>query len=90
MTDLTRSILDTATVIDVRTYSEVDETGIYPGAIHIPLDELDFRLDELPTSGPLVLYCRSGNRSGKACEFLEEEGFCELYNGINLAHLTQL
>ncbi len=93
MTDqtLTKAILDRATVIDVRTYAEVEDTGTYPNALHIPLDEFPSRFDELSDlEGPLVLYCRSGNRSGQACQFLESEGFSNLYNGINLDYLNQI
>jgi len=56
-------------VLDVR---EDDEwtAGLIDGAVHIPLGELDHRVDELDRSRPVVTVCRSGGRAGKAAEFL--------------------
>lgn len=90
MSDLTKQLIKTATVIDVRTDEEV-ALGIFEGAEHICLDELADQLDyvkTLPT--PLVLYCRSGNRSGQACVYLAAEGIEAVHNGINLEHLESI
>lgn len=46
----------------------------------IPLRELPDRLDELDPEEPLVLYCRSGARSGFATRFLHEQGFEQAVN----------
>jgi adenylyltransferase/sulfurtransferase len=46
----------------------------------IPLRELPDRLDELDPDAPLVLYCRSGSRSGFATRFLREQGFEQVWN----------
>jgi adenylyltransferase/sulfurtransferase len=46
----------------------------------IPLRELPDRLDELDPQEPLVLYCRSGARSGFATQFLLEQGFEQVWN----------
>ena len=63
-------------VIDVRELSEWHgELGRVAGAVLIPLGELEQRLDELRGAEPLLLVCRSGNRSGKACARLLELGF---------------
>jgi len=89
--DLTRDVLESCTVIDVRTEDEVEEDGLFEGAIHIPLDTLSDNLDFIETlEFPLVLYCRSGNRSGKAVAFLEENGFGDVYNGINKDNLADI
>ena len=70
-----------AVFIDVRSKSEF-ESGHIAGAKNIPLDEIGYRMDELEgISGPLVLYCRSGNRSGMALHILREAGLDNLYNG---------
>jgi phage shock protein E len=70
-----------AVYVDVRTKAEF-ESGHIAGAKNIPLDELMSRLDELEGyRGPLVLYCRSGNRSGMALHMLREAGWDNLYNG---------
>ncbi|WP_446666431.1 rhodanese-like domain-containing protein [Flexivirga sp. B27] len=70
-------LADDAVVIDVREQNEWD-AGHAPGAIHIPLGELPARLGELPESDerdPLPIICRSGNRSGRAVAWLEQQGF---------------
>ena len=71
-----------APVIDVRTDAEFQQ-GHLPGAILIPYDEIAARLAELPTdkARPIVLYCRSGRRSGIAKQTLEELGFTNAING---------
>lgn len=62
------------TFIDVRTQEEWDEVRI-PGVPLIPLDELESRLNEVPDDVPVVLQCRSGNRSMQALEILDRAGF---------------
>lgn len=61
-----------ATYLDVRETVEFD-SGHAPGALHIPLDELEARLGEIP-DGPLVVGCRSGRRSADAVELLARLG----------------
>ncbi|GAA0601397.1 rhodanese-like domain-containing protein [Virgibacillus siamensis] len=61
-------------IIDVREKDEVIQ-GKVPGAKHIPLGEVPNRFGELDKSQHYYLVCRSGGRSGKACEFLENQGF---------------
>ena len=66
-------------LIDVRTPGEFRD-GHVPGAINIPLQELDRRLNDLRgyRNTELVLYCESGRRAGYANRFLEQQGFTEL------------
>jgi rhodanese-related sulfurtransferase len=66
-------------VVDVREVSEVAE-GKIPGAIHIPLGLLEFRMNELDKNKTYVMVCRSGGRSSRAAQFLEYYG----YNVINM------
>jgi len=61
-------------VVDVRWQNEWD-AGHLEGAMHIPIDELDDRLDELDRTQPVVTVCRSGSRSASAAEQLRAEGF---------------
>lgn len=78
------------TVIDVRNDWEF-ESGHYTGAVNIPLDQLPQRLQELEAAeGAIVLYCRSGNRSGMALNFLKQQGFENLYNGGGVDDMLQL
>ena len=89
--DLTRDIIESGTLIDVRTEDEVEEDGLFEGAIHIPLDKISESMDFVETlEFPLVLYCRSGNRSAKAVAFLEENGFGDVYNGINKDNIADI
>ena len=61
-------------LVDVREDDEVAE-GIIPGAIHIPLGEVSERVGELDKSKSYIIICRSGGRSGRATEFLEDAGY---------------
>ena len=68
-------------ILDVRTYSEFKESRI-PGAINIPVDELEWELEELEKykRNKILVYCKVGVRSNIACSYLENEGFKNLYN----------
>jgi len=69
-----------ALLVDVRTPQEY-ATGHLEGAINIPVQELEHRTAELgEPSRPVVLYCRSGARSGSAQRLLRERGFTAAYN----------
>lgn len=67
-------------VVDVRTPREM-AAGIIPGALLIPVDELEARAREIPRDGRITLvYCASGARSAAACEYLSREGWEDLVN----------
>lgn len=66
-------------LIDVREQEEFAQ-GIIPGARHIPLGELPDRLSEIERTGEIILVCRSGSRSGKACEYLSHMGITGIKN----------
>lgn len=75
-------------LIDVREPMELQVDGEIDGAENIPLGEVEERKDEiLSIDKPVVLFCRSGNRSGKALEFLNGEGLKDGYNGGGWADL---
>lgn len=61
-------------LIDVREDEEV-KAGMIPGAKHIPLGDIPDRLTEVAQDEHYYIVCRSGGRSGKACTFLEENGY---------------
>ena len=65
--------------IDVREVEEFVQ-GRLPGALHIPLSDLQLRSDEIPQDKALVLVCEKGGRSMMAAEFLLSMGYEELYN----------
>ena len=68
-----------AVLIDVRTPAEVAE-GMAPGAVNIPLQEIQQRLAEFPKDKDLLIYCRSGKRSMAASNFLIENGYEKVFN----------
>ena len=61
-------------VLDVRTDKEYEE-GAFKDCIHIPLDDLRNRLNELDKSKTFFVYCRTGLRSYIACRILTQNGF---------------
>ncbi|MEK5067470.1 rhodanese-like domain-containing protein [Sporosarcina sp. FSL K6-1508] len=71
-------------LIDVREVDEVKE-GKIPGAIHIPLGLLEFRMHELDKGIAYTMVCRSGGRSGRAVQLLEGHGFkvVNMVGGMN-------
>jgi rhodanese-related sulfurtransferase len=74
-------------VLDVRTPAEYAR-GHLAGAINVDVTAPDFqeRLDALVADGtlnsgePVYLYCRSGNRSGRAASILRDRGFDDALN----------
>lgn len=69
-----------ARVVDVRTPQEF-AAGHVPGAVNVPFDEVTRRTAELgDPDAPLVLYCRTGRRSGIAAEALRRLGYEKVYD----------
>jgi len=72
---------DEPLLLDVR---EIDEfrAGYLMGAKHIPLGQLASKADQFEEwkDKPIIIYCRSGNRSGIACDQLAKLGFTKLHN----------
>ena len=66
-----------AFMLDVRRLDEWEQ-GHIPGATLITLDELSTRLDEVPRDQPVVVVCRSGNRSAQGRDILLEAGFTQV------------
>jgi NADPH-dependent 2,4-dienoyl-CoA reductase/sulfur reductase-like enzyme/rhodanese-related sulfurtransferase len=75
-------------VIDVRTQEEF-AYGAFPGAINIPLDELEHQAHKLSNAKerPIILYCASGARSAYAVQILKAHGFTNLENGGGLSRM---
>jgi rhodanese-related sulfurtransferase len=70
-----------AIVLDVREQSEYDGGHVLNAKL-IPLGKLKERMGELEKfkDQPIVVVCRSGNRSGTACFLLGKQGFAQVYN----------
>jgi rhodanese-related sulfurtransferase len=69
-----RELGEEVELVDVRLDEEWEAARI-PGAKHIPLDSLSARAAEIDRSKPVVLYCRSGDRSGGAADALAASGW---------------
>lgn len=77
-----------ALVVDVRSEEEF-KGGALAGAINVPHDRVGKRLPEFGADKerPIVVYCRSGRRSGLAKAELEQNGFKTVINGGGLSQL---
>jgi len=64
-----------ASILDVREEYEW-AAGHVAGALHIPLDQLPERLDELDADEDLFIICRTGGRSMRAAQWLAGLGYC--------------
>ena len=83
--------LEDITIIDVRTDGEYNNSH-YSGAVHIPVDDISSRIGELNLAKDetFIVYCRSGNRAGKAKAELEAMGYTNVINGVNEDSLYKL
>ena len=68
---------DGAFMLDVRQPDEWTAVHM-PGANLIPLDQLASRLSEVPQDTPIVVVCRSGNRSAQGRDLLLQAGFTQV------------
>lgn len=74
-----RALAAGALALDVREPNEFAE-GHLPGALNIPLGELQQRVQELPRNRSIVTYCGHGERSATGLSLLRREGFGPLTN----------
>lgn len=76
--------LKNATLVDIRTPEEYDD-GHIEGSIMIDFSKKTFKnyVLNLPQNEPILIYCRSGNRTGKAASTLAALGFTKIYNLTN-------
>ena len=71
--------LSAAYPVDVRTPSE-QARGIIPGALCLPLDQIERRSAEIPVDRPMLIYCASGMRSRLAASILCRQGRKDIAN----------
>lgn len=84
------SKLEGAQVVDVRNSSELKQLPL-PGAIHIPVDEIVQRWEELDPDQPTVVVCHSGKRAHIAASWLQGKGFTQVKNlngGMSIRKLS--
>jgi phage shock protein E len=79
-TEAWQRIKDGAMIVDVRTPSEYESEHL-DNAINIPLNTVVDGFKNIDKKTNIVLYCRSGSRSGQALSTLDKKGFTNLFNG---------
>jgi rhodanese-related sulfurtransferase len=70
---------DPLTVVDVREPWEVQICRL-DNSLHIPMEEIPFRLDELNSDEEYVVVCHQGVRSAAICDWMERQGFMRVSN----------
>ncbi|WP_216828575.1 rhodanese-like domain-containing protein [Alkalihalobacterium elongatum] len=70
---------DNAVFIDVREVDEYEDKHV-AGMTNIPLSRLASEYTQLPKDKEIVIFCRSGNRSMQAANFLYEQGYTKVTN----------
>jgi phage shock protein E len=74
------AIINDAFLVDVRTPPEFAE-GNVEGSVNIPLDTVPTQFAKFKNKNNIIVFCRSGNRSGQAKIILEQNGFTNVVNG---------
>lgn len=81
-TQMEKLIKEGAFLVDVRTPAEFAE-GHVKESTNIPLDQVPNQLVKFKGKEHVIVFCRSGNRSGQAKLILEQNGFKNVTNGGN-------
>ena len=66
-------------LLDVRNIQEVLFSKIN-GSIHIPMNEIMSRINELDSNKEIIIQCKSGKRSARVCEYLMTQNFKTVKN----------
>ncbi len=86
--DLKSMIDEGAFLVDVRTPGEFT-SGHVKGSVNIPLDSVTQQLAKFKGKKNIIVFCRSGNRSGQAKSILEQNGFTNVVNGGSWDNVSQ-
>jgi phage shock protein E len=78
--ELKTAVNEGAFLVDVRTPSEF-AGGSVKGAVNIPLETIGKNLEKFKNKKNIVVFCRSGNRSGQAQAILKQNGISNVMNG---------
>jgi rhodanese-related sulfurtransferase len=70
---------DGAVVVDVREAEEFS-AGHLTSAKHIPVADIDKRINDIPSDKPILVYCANGTSSGKAAAALKKAGRDQIFN----------
>lgn len=76
-----------AQLIDVRSTVEFAQ-GALKGAVNMPIDRFQLFKDDIDEDKPVLLYCRSGQRSEMVKRFLESYGFKDVHNIGSYQHFS--
>jgi sulfur-carrier protein adenylyltransferase/sulfurtransferase len=79
VTDLRAKSVRPVTILDVREPWEYERVHL-PDCLHIPMDDLRERLDELDREQTYVILCHHGNRSQLVAAFMQSHGFKDVIN----------
>jgi len=66
-------------LVDVRSAQDF-RLGALEGALCMPAETMQHYINRLDPSRPVLIYCRSGQRSAMAKQFLELKGFDQVHN----------
>ena len=77
------------TVVDVRTQDEWNR-GHLEGALHIEWQDILQLSSDINKDEKIYLYCRSGNRSGKATKILDDAGYINVINAGSIQEASKL
>ena len=67
-------------LLDVRTDAEVLQSKIPIDSMHIPMNEIPNRITELDKNKNIIVYCKSGKRSQRVCDYLIQNNFKNIQN----------
>lgn len=79
-TKLTAVVSEDAFLVDVRSPGEF-ASGSVPGAVNIPLDQVQQQIAKFKGKKNIVVFCRSGNRSSMAKSILAKNGYTDVVDG---------
>ncbi len=85
------SITKTSYLVDVRTPQEFAD-GNVSGSVNIPLDKIQSQIANFKNKDQIVIFCRSGMRSGQAKTILNKHGINNVINGgtwLNIKKILQ-
>lgn len=86
--DLKQVIAEGALLVDVRTPGEF-AGGHVKGSVNIPLDSVQHNLARFKNQKNIIVFCRSGGRSGMAKNILQQNGFQNVINGGTWENVNQ-
>lgn len=86
---LKQAINDGAFLVDVREPSEF-ASGSVKGAVNIPLGKVSQNINKFKGKKQVVVFCRSGARSGQAKSILEQNGISNVFNGGSWQAVAEL